>query len=560
MKWKIIMILLAVSMIAGCVSENPDTNSTSASISGDVENTAEAGVPIDSILFMRTGALISMGNDEEVSTINVYDGGKQLVSQSVGERVKEVFAGFDWDQNVKYRFEVVADNNAVSTLDVYAPAKPALLNVDTIELEDVEPGEICKTTNNVEGVLKFSPDGRYLCIGTHNGHLRIINVVEGNEIFDEKISEGNIMCMEFSPDSSSLYVTEKSIDGFIYCFDINGTQRWKFRIADDLGSDLKYMPSVRKVVFDSDGNVYAAGSRYCGWVSGTFKYSARVYSLDPEGNLLWKFPDSENMDSGVSWIDATPDGEYVVFSTANFGKSEKWKDGTVHVLNGESGEELWNYKIPPLEPYFKSVSVWYSTTITPDGNYVTSLASDGRGYLFNNKEILQTGNSEPVWQKNISTPITVSGIPIYGSANYGYNVNDSIIFSVGSTFSKAKDKDAPIEHPGGNSLYVYDLDGNLLWKWRVEGYTGELGIADPYLVAPISQNLVTNNLDVHGVYVFDMSKNGGATSKLVNVYRTEGITIAADISPDGRYIAAFEAPARLEDGSVIGDYKVHILN
>lgn len=39
-----------------------------------------------------------------------------------------------------------------------------------------------------------------------------------------------------------------------------------------------------------------------------------------------------------------------------------------------------------------------------------------------------------------------------------------------------------------------------------------------------------------------------------------GLAIAADVSPDGRYIAAFEAPARLEDGSVIGDYVVHILS
>jgi hypothetical protein len=37
------------------------------------------------------------------------------------------------------------------------------------------------------------------------------------------------------------------------------------------------------------------------------------------------------------------------------------------------------------------------------------------------------------------------------------------------------------------------------------------------------------------------------------------IVVAADISPDGRYIAALEAPARLEDGTVLEEYKVHIL-
>ena len=61
------------------------------------------------------------------------------------------------------------------------------------------------------------------------------------------------------------------------------------------------------------------------------------------------------------------------------------------------------------------------------------------------------------------------------------------------------------------------------------------------------------------MYVFDISKSGGSNSKLVQIYNTKGITVSADISPDGRYIAALEAPARLDDGTVLGEYKVHIL-
>jgi len=35
--------------------------------------------------------------------------------------------------------------------------------------------------------------------------------------------------------------------------------------------------------------------------------------------------------------------------------------------------------------------------------------------------------------------------------------------------------------------------------------------------------------------------------------------IASEISSDGRYIAALEAPARLGDSTVPGEYRVHIL-
>ncbi len=320
------------------------------------------------------------------------------------------------------------------------------------------------------------------------------------------------------------------------------------------------MPAMKKIKLDSEGNIYVAASRACGYIGEKYKYLARVYSFDPEGNLRWKFPESEYMDSGVTWIDATPDGKYAVFGTTCFTETEKWREGTVHVLNGNTGQEHWSYKIQPVEPFFDYSAIWYSTQITPDGGEkLITMTSDGRAFLFNNSRIIETGTPEITWQQNISTPIVVSGVPIYGSANYAYIVNDTLIFSIGSTFSKDKNKDAPFEHPSGNSLFAYDYDGNLLWKWRVDGYAGECAVNDRYLVIPLAQNLVTEDRSVHGVYVFDASKSGGASSRLIQTYNTEGITVSADISPDGRYIAALEAPSRLDDGTVLGEYKVHIL-
>ena len=176
-----------------------------------------------------------------------------------------------------------------------------------------------------------------------------------------------------------------------------------------------------------------------------------------------------------------------------FTKAENWKDGTVHVLNGNTGKEDWNYSLPPLEPFFDYSAIWYSTQITPDGEKLITMTSDGRAFLFDNSEIMKTGVPEVKWQANISTPVVVSGVPIYGSANYAYIINNTLIFSIGSTFSKDKNKDAPIEHPNGNSLFAYDTDGNLLWKWRLDGYAGECALNDRYLVIPIAQNLVTED-------------------------------------------------------------------
>ncbi len=46
----------------------------------------------------------------------------------------------------------------------------------------------------------------------------------------------------------------------------------------------------------------------------------------------------------------------------------------------------------------------------------------------------------------------------------------------------------------------------------------------------------------------------GASSKFDWVYKTQGVVISADISPDGKYIAAVEAPVKPESGEIIGEH------
>ncbi|WP_410508898.1 PQQ-binding-like beta-propeller repeat protein [Methanosarcina hadiensis] len=570
MKWKSLIVLIIILMASGC-AENTQESDSSASFedskSGieDVQKISSfaEGVPIDSVVFSRAGALLTLKSAADITEIRVYSDNAEIASQEIGETADNVFASFDWTPEARYRFEVITGSQASSIIEAYAPSKPALKEEYTIELEDVTPGDIEKTSSNVDGATKFSPDSKYLAIGTQGGSLELIEVATGEKLWEKQLVKGiadaRIADIEFSENGKYLFVGEESPDAFLYCFDLNGNEIWKFGAGTELGSDLKYMPAMKKIKLDSEGNIYVAASRACGYIGEKYKYLAKVYSFDPEGNLRWKFPESENMDSGVTWIDSTPDGKYAVFGTTCFTKADKWKEGAVHILNGNTGEEHWSYQIQPVEPFFDYSAIWYSTQITPDGEKLITMTSDGRAFLFNNSEIVETGTPEIAWEQNISTPIVVSGVPIYGSANYAYIVNDTLIFSIGSTFSKDKNKDAPFEHPSGNTFFAYDYDGNLLWKWRVDGYAGECALNDRYLVIPLAQNLVTEDRSVHGVYVFDVSKTGGASSRLIQTYSTEGITISADISPDGRYIAAMEAPARLEDGTVLGEYKVHIL-
>jgi outer membrane protein assembly factor BamB len=359
------------------------------------------------------------------------------------------------------------------------------------------------------------------------------------------------------------------MDGYIYAFELSsGKEIWRFRTGDEIGSDIKNQPGIRRVKVVGN-TAYAIATRSASGADLNY-YWTRIYAFDIEsGKVLWKYPENEVMDSTASWIDVSSDGKYTAFETYVFTKAgkrgeRKYRDGEVVVLNNE-GKKLWSYEKPIL-PYQDNAWAYRGISFSKDGKYLSSTDPYGAGYLFNNEEIIKTGKASPFWSKNISTAIEITGIPIYSSLNYAYILGNNVLFSAGSTFipSKAKSakyNNAPVEHPNGNTLLVYNLKGDLLWKWTVEGYAGRIGISkdERFLVFPIAQNLVTNNIDVHGVYVFDNAVQGGATSKLAYIYKTEGIVVAAAISPDGKYISALESPARLEDGRVIGEYKVHML-
>lgn len=165
---------------------------------------------------------------------------------------------------------MITDNGKTSSLEVYAPEKPALKEEYSIKLEDVDAGSIGKTTENVEGLVKLSPDNKYLAIGTQGGTLKLIDLATGEKVWKKQLVKGiadaRISDIEFSKDGKRLIVGEESPDAFIYCFDTNGTEIWKYGAGKDLGSDLDHMPAIKKIKLDSKGNIYAAASRACGYI------------------------------------------------------------------------------------------------------------------------------------------------------------------------------------------------------------------------------------------------------------------------------------------------------
>ncbi|MDP3104751.1 MAG: PQQ-binding-like beta-propeller repeat protein [Candidatus Methanoperedens sp.] len=544
MKTKILVVVFLILFSLGCINQKEAiSNDTLKDTSNDI---VKHNIKISSIIFTRTGIFADAKDIKDIIKAEVHEAGRKMEVQ-IDNDGKGLFINFNWGPNKKYEIKITTAQGNISSV-AYSPGKPTAFKRYEIALEKVEPGNINRTIQNVKGTVRFSPDSRLLAVGTHGGYIRILRLNTGEIIFEKKISEGMISDVAFSQDGKYLFVAERSPDAFLYTFEvISGKEKWRLRAANDLGTDIK--GNIYTSLNAAGDKIFFTASRVSKSADGKYYYKSKVYALDHEGQLLWSFPVNEIMDSGIS-SQNTAIQNYFAFGTSSVTPGKKYKEGTIYVLDAENGTIHWNYTISPLLPYFDSVIV-SSVALSESGK--TGIAVDGRAFLYENNTRLR--------QLNLSTPIEISGVPILGSVNRAYFIKDSVIFSIGSTYVPSKiKKKAPIEHPNSNSIAAYDLNGSLLWKWRIEGYSPELALGKRFLVVPVAQNTVTVNPDVHGIYVFDLKQPGGAASKLAYIYKTRGIVVAGDISKDERYIAAVEAPVRLEDGSVIGEYKVHVLN
>lgn len=433
-----------------------------------------------------------------------------------------------------------------------------------IPLEEINPKPINKWDkgNETVGTVKFSPDGKYLAIASQEGRLRLVEVKTGKIVHQLRLGIGYFRALTFSADSKYLYLGESSPDGYVYCLSIpEGKKIWQYGTVNELKNNLakESYPRVNNIVVGDNGVIYLTSGRGEKKGPRDRSYLARVYALDAKtGKLLWKFPQGGNLDTNSYWVDVEEKGNYVAFSTMNFDNpgKDRYPGGSIYVLSAQAGKELWHYTVPPIKPFTKT-SLWRSPVISPDGNYIGLLTSDGRGLLFNKE-------GKILWERSLSTPKEINGIPLYAPGRLVYFLDNSVVFCVSNTSEAGRSKaEVPLEHPNSNTVFAYDLAGNLLWKWKAGGYMEEQSFTKDgkYMVCPVAKNYLTKDLSIHGVYLVDISEGKNGKAELKETYKpeTQGPIIFADISPDGKYVAGLECPVLLDDGiKTVGKYQVHL--
>ncbi len=426
--------------------------------------------------------------------------------------------------------------------------------------------------------VRFSPDGRFLAIGSYTGKMRMWSVYENEMVWEQQIAEGMVKRVDFSLDGKRIYFAEQSVDGFVYAADARtGEILWRFRMADDLERgrpaskenpyDVYSQPGCYRLKVLKSGDVLVLGIH--AWGDDPMKKRSRrltrVYRFKPDGALRWVYPAKEPLPMTVIYMDADDQGmQIALLATQRDALVEEtpFPEGSMMVLDGSTGTATWHHEFSPLSPYFEDVRFWESISVSPDGAGAAVGMFDGRSFLFDlEKQSIRETFS-------FGAPILISGVPVSASATYTHLAPDHVAYfqtgrsSVPYASTMEHVTAPPGPHPGAQMLTAVDADDKPIWRYQ-SGHSFQNFWTDDtgrYLLTSVFRDDERLGWEA-GAMLFDTHRKGGGTAKLVYFFGVAGKTYYhADMARDGSAFALVETPYRApKTDALIGEYAVHIV-
>ena len=398
-------------------------------------------------------------------------------------------------------------------------------------------------------VVHYAEKEQGWIVGTERGELFLFNN-EGRQKWKRSLGIGKLVSLAITHDGALAIVGEVSPEGKIYAVNVHtGDIAWQYKGADFVGSDAsqRSYPSIVHIVIDKQDNVYANAYRFLMRKDGSRGYNGRMIKVGADGKLMWQFPKDEPMDSWINWCDVNDANGRAVLSTSayDFREDMKYKD-TMYFINKDSGELLNSVALAPVEPFDNTV-MRGSPNFSADGKYLAAAASDGRGFLFDEKGKL-------LWWRFLSKPAQVDGAWLNASGRDGFATPYGVVFTTINTFNRENwQLPTPVEHPSNNSVFVFNTDGTFRYQYMADATMENLTFAGKLLACAVGRNVRTHNYKAHGALVIDLE-----AGKKQSFFATEGPCQAVGISADGKWVAGVEAPALTPQGKIIGAYRLHI--
>jgi outer membrane protein assembly factor BamB len=445
---------------------------------------------------------------------------------------------------------------------VTAPIQPECVATLTVELEDM--GRLAALDAPAPGAaVAFSPDGRWLAIGSDAGSLRVVDSVDGSIRHTMRIAEGAVKRVAWSPDGATLYLGEQSPDAELIALDtVRWEVRWRKRLADELESSpapagddiygLYSLPGVYALEVLPDGDLLVGGAH--GWTpsDGSRRNRSRLWRLGSDGAQVSAWPEAGPADAILLHPAVGPRQVLVGVSRSAEGPAPAdMPVGGVVALDVATLRPLWSRRFEALVPHFRDVFLWEAAGV--DDSVALAGLGDGRAFL------MDPAGGDLRSSLSPGVPVLAQGVPIAAGVGFGTVVAGNAYFltTVTNIPWGAADPMArpPAVHPAEHVLHAHAADGTPLWSRHAEhALQGVVPSPDGGLLAVAGAERSTDHrTDLFGVLLFDRSDG-----RIVTSCATSGPAwFRPAWASDGR-LAVAEAPFLDAAGAVQGAYRVTI--
>jgi WD40 repeat protein len=452
-----------------------------------------------------------------------------------------------------------------------APARPECVPLFSQVLGDVD-SLISRGVATPGTALAWSPDGNLLAVGSYVGEVLILDGWTGEIRARRSLAETMVKQVAWSPDGRTVYAGEQSPDAYVHALDATDlSPRWSFALSDDLESSpppaetdiygVFTLPAAYGLIVLNDGDLLVAGMH--SWTTGADvkRNLGRLYRLSPEGEVRVRWPSGAPADATLRYPRVDHEAGLVAFPLGRTASGPAPADlpiDGIQVLNLETLEAHASFVNEPLKPHFQFASVWEAIDIH-DGRVLVGFG-DGRAQL-----VPLAGGDRITLE--LGTPIISGEVPIAAAVSWGEFTHDGgLVVNTGtSNIPWGSDVTAsrpPVAHPGENTVWAYDRDGQLRWNWQSEAMIQGLSLSPDgrWLVMGGGPRQSDARRDLFGAWLFRLEGEGSGADRLEVVCPTGAPVFFHHAMTDDGRIAVSEVPYKNEAGGrVLGEYRVTVL-
>jgi hypothetical protein len=419
--------------------------------------------------------------------------------------------------------------------------------------------------------LAWSPDGSRLAVGTHTGEVLVLDGWTGEVQARQRFAETMVKHVAWSPDSGTLYAAEQSPDANVMALDpATLAARWTLRLADIVettaapsGEDIYGvydLPAAYGLHVLDGGDLVLSALHSWTDEAGVARNRSQVLRVTPDGRIAAHWPESP-ADATLKHPQVSGDRVAVIVSRSADGPPPADLPlGGVQVLSLPDLVPIRRATTPPLAPWFTKANIWGALDIDARSGRLLMGFGDGR------VRVLEDDGTDALLLST-GAPIMAGDVPIHASIGWGLLHGDRALFTTSGTHipwgAASPETRPPSVHPSENTLWAYDMNGELAWSWTggqaIQGIT--LGADGRHLVAGAGDRETDSRRDLYGALVFDLegAPVRSGDDRLRAFCPTEGpVFFRQALSADGR-LAVAEHPYADEDGAVKGAYRVTVL-